>query len=162
MLSIINPAMPEPDHQNPPVRRRRTSSYLALAGRLVVTRLAERLRPLGIAPAQFLVLNELWDTDALTQRALVDRIGVEQATMAATLKRMERDGLITRHPCPGDDRARIIRLTAAARALAEPATAIAASLDAEAMGPLTPGGETALRALLVRLVSGLQDGVARN
>ncbi len=135
--------------------RRRTSSHLTLAGRLLTARLARRLRPLAIAPAQFLVLNELWERDGLTQRALVDRIGVEQATMAATLKRMERDRLITRSPCPDDDRARLIHLTARARALARPAIRIAASVDAETMARLAPDGEEALRALLVRLLDAI-------
>ena len=141
------------------VRRRRTSSILAFAGRLLLARLADRLRPRGVAPAQFLVLNELWEDATLTQRALVDRIGVEQATMAATLKRMERDGLITRHPHPGDDRARVIRLTPRARALEADAIAVATALDREAMALLAPDGEEAVRALLLRLVGGLGEDV---
>ncbi len=142
----------------PTPSRRRTSSLLALAGRLLTARLAERLRPLGIAPAQYLVLNELWDGEPLTQRALVDRLGVEQATMAATLKRMERDGLITRHQHPADDRARVIRLTPRATSLRQAATAVATSLDRETMSLLAPDGEDAFRALLLRLVGGLAHG----
>lgn len=68
---MINPAMPVSV-----ISRRRTSSILALAGRLLVARLAEGLRPLGLAPAQFVVLTELWNEEVLTQRALADRKSV--------------------------------------------------------------------------------------
>jgi len=47
-------------------------------------------------PAQFLALSELWGDDGLTQRELAERLGVEQATMANTLARMERDRLVER------------------------------------------------------------------
>ncbi len=68
-------------------------------------RLHRRIQPLGLAPAQLMVLLEHWDEDGLTQRDLMTRLGVEQATMANTLKRMERDGLILRRRCPQDRRA---------------------------------------------------------
>lgn len=118
--------------------------------------LAERLRPLALAPAQFLVLQELWEGAALTQRDLVRRVGVEQATMAATLQRLERDGLITRHPHPGDHRAQVIRPTARAVALEAPALAIAREVDREAMAAFPPGERAQLRELLGRLLDKLR------
>ena len=138
------------------IRVRRTSSCLALASRLLTATLAERLRPLRLAPAQFLVLQELWTDAALTQRDLVGRVGVEQATMAATLRRMERDGLITRHPHPADQRAQVIRPTARAAALEEPAVAIAVAVDREAMAAFPPGERAQLRELLGRLLDELR------
>ena len=134
---------------------RRTSSCLALAARLLTATLAERLRPLGLAPAQFLVLQELWENAALTQRDLLRRIGVEQATMAATLRRMERDGLITRHPHPADHRAQVIRPTTRASALEAPAVAIAMAVDREAMDVFLPRERAQLRDLLGRFVDEL-------
>ena len=139
---------------------RRTASNIALAARILTALLAERLRPIGLAPAQFLVLQELWGAcaaeGAMTQRDLALRVGVEQATMAATLKRMERDGLITRHPHPEDHRAQLIVLTPRAAALEAPANAIAAALDAEAMSVLSPGERAGLGRSLVRLLDALR------
>lgn len=60
--------------------------------------LSEGLKPLGIAPAQFPILIELWNKDGLSQQELVERADLKQATIANTLARMERDGLITREP----------------------------------------------------------------
>lgn len=72
---------------------------------------------------------ELWNEDGLTQRQLLDRVDVEQATLANTLARMERDGLIERKPHPRDRRAQIIELTDKGRDLER--QAIAASRDTD-------------------------------
>jgi len=67
--------------------------------------LLKRASDLGFSPGQFPVLIELWNVDGLTQREILDRLDIEQATLANTLARMERDGLITRQPHPTDKRA---------------------------------------------------------
>ena len=134
----------------------RTSRCLAHAARLLTATLAERLRPLGLAPAQFLVLQELWEDAALTQSDLLRRVGVEQATMAATLRRMQRDGLITRHPHPADHRAQVIRPTAHGAALKAPALAIAAEVDREAMDVFPTADRARLRQLLEQLLETLR------
>lgn len=87
--------------------------------------LQKRAAALGFSPGQFPILIELWHEDGLTQRQLLDRIDVEQATLANTLSRMERDGLIVRKSHPSDRRAQIIELTQRGRDLE--ANAIAAS-----------------------------------
>lgn len=111
-----------------------SAGYLANhVARLFARELAEAVRPHGLAPAQFMVLLELWREEGLTQKDLVGRLDVEQATMAATLARMERDGLIERRPDQADARARRIQLTARARALQEPALAAARSVNARAL-----------------------------
>ena len=111
-----------------------SAGYLANhMARLFAQRLHEQTRPLGIAPAQFVVLLELWTEDGLTQSDLVNRLAVEQATMANTLARMERDGLITREPHPTDKRASIAKLTDKARSLAGEATKAAQRVNERAL-----------------------------
>jgi DNA-binding MarR family transcriptional regulator len=87
--------------------------------------LQKRAAALGFSPGPFPILIELWHEEGLTQRQLLDRIDVEQATLANTLSRMERDGLIVRKSHPSDRRAQIIELTQRGRDLE--ANAIAAS-----------------------------------
>lgn len=117
----------------------RSAGYLANhMARLFAKGLQQRIRPLGLAPAQFMTLLEMWDQDGLTQRDLVARLDVEQATMANTLTRMERDGLIERRTHPGDARSHSIHLTAKALALREPATTAARSQNEAALAELTP------------------------
>lgn len=110
----------------------RSHSATYLAGQLAKgfsRSLQQRSSSLGFSPGQFPVLVELWNVDGLTQKQLLDRLEVEQATLANTLSRMERDGLIQRTPHPGDKRAQIIRLTEAGRALESQALDAAAEAD---------------------------------
>lgn len=101
--------------------------------RLFANGLAAEIAPLGLAPAQFMALLELWERDGLTQADLVLRLDVEQATLANTLSRMERDGLIHRTPHPEDSRARLIWLTERARNLEAPAKKAASQLNRRAL-----------------------------
>lgn len=93
--------------------------------RSVTRALQSRAVRLGFSPGQFPVLLELWEKEGLTQRQLLDRVDVEQATMANTLARMERDGLIERRVHPRDKRAQQIFLTEKARAMREEALTLA-------------------------------------
>lgn len=69
---------------------------------------------------QFPVLLSLWEEDGLTQSKLHRLTDVEQATMANTLQRMERDGLVRRTRHPSDQRQALVRLTPKARGLEPP------------------------------------------
>ena len=111
----------------------RSHSATYLAGQLArgfARSLQRRAMVLGFSPGQFPVLLELWQEDGLTQKQLLDRLEVEQATLANTLARMERDGLIGREPHPRDRRAQIILLTELGRDLERQAIDAAAEADA--------------------------------
>lgn len=112
----------------------RSHSATYLAGQLAkgfARSLQKRAIALGFSPGQFPVLLELWHGDGLTQKQLLDRLEVEQATLANTLARMERDGLIRREPHPKDRRAQIILLTEPGRDLERRAIDAAADADAD-------------------------------
>lgn len=81
------------------------------AARLFTRELERQLAPSGIAPAYMPVLFALADGSTLTQKELARRAAVEQPTMAATLKRMERDAMIVRTADPGDKRSALVALT---------------------------------------------------
>ena len=135
----------------------RSAGYLANhQARLFAQALAERINPMGLAPAQFQCLLELWREDGLTQRDLVQRLDVEQATMANTLKRMERDGLIERRAHEGDARARTIHLTGRARDLQGPAQAEAQAVNARATAEMSDEERTAFLDLMTRAVDALR------
>ena len=135
----------------------RSAGYLANhQARLFAQALAERINPMGLAPAQFQCLLELWREDGLTQRDLVQRLDVEQATMANTLKRMERDGLIERRAHEGDARARTIHLTERARDLQGPAQAEAQAVNARATAEMSDEERTAFLDLMTRAVDALR------
>jgi DNA-binding MarR family transcriptional regulator len=107
-----------------------SATYLAsLLAKSFSRALQERGQKLGFAPGQFPVLLELWSEEGLTQKQLLDRLDIEQATMANTLARMERDGLILRKKHPSDKRALQVFLTEKARAMEADAKAAALAAD---------------------------------
>lgn len=110
----------------------RMDSAAYLAGQLAKAfsrSLHQRAAALGFSPGQLPVLLELWAEDGLTQKQLLDRVGIEQATMANTLARMQRDGLVDRRPHPRDRRAQQVFLTEKARAMEEIAVRAAREAD---------------------------------
>lgn len=126
--------------------------------RLFANGLQRRLKVLGLAPAQFMVLLELWEEDGLTQAALVERLDVEQATMANTLTRMERDGLIQRKPSQSDKRSKLVFLTQKAQMLQQDATEAAAAQNAEALAGLAQDEREALLKLMQKVISTMRPG----
>ena len=118
--------------------KRKSPGYMTnFAARVFASPLRDQVAPLGLAPAQFMVLLELWDEDGLTQKQLFERLEVEQATMANTISRMERDGLVVRRAHPADGRARSILLSAKGRALEATAKSSAMQVNRHLMADFT-------------------------
>jgi DNA-binding MarR family transcriptional regulator len=109
--------------------------------RTVIGRLVRRLRSAGTFPlAQASVLGRLDREGAQTTSALAAAERVRPQSMAQTVADLERDGLVTRRPDPGDRRQFLLELTAAGRTAIEAerrsregwlAQAIEETLDAE-------------------------------
>jgi DNA-binding MarR family transcriptional regulator len=109
-------------------------NYLA---RLMENALRDQISPLGVVPGQFAQLLSLYQEDGLTQAQLCERVRIEQPTMAKTLARMERDGLIDRQPDPDDGRRSLVTLTNRARDIEDDLMAAARRVNAAATGGLT-------------------------
>ena len=122
--------------------------------------LSEGLKPLGIAPAQFPILIELWNKDGLSQQELVERADLKQATIANTLARMERDELITREPNPDDARSRLIMLTEQARALQQQSTEIAKAINQTALSDLSADEQKLFLEMAAKIVARQQEMIA--
>ncbi|MCA0921576.1 MarR family winged helix-turn-helix transcriptional regulator [Pseudooceanicola nanhaiensis] len=101
--------------------------------RLFARELEAGLKPLGIGIGMFPALLQLWEKDGRTQRELVTALDIEQPTLANTLTRMEKKGLITRKPDPEDGRAQRIHLTDRGRALQAEAEARATAVNTRAL-----------------------------
>ena len=139
--------------------KKNSAGYLANhMARLFAAGLQRRIAPLGLAPAQFMVLLELWQQDGLSQRELTQRLDVEQPTMANTLRRMERDGLIVRQPNKQDRRARLVCLTDKARALEEKATQAAKEQNRAALGGLNAQQQADLVNLMQLVIAAMRRG----
>lgn len=99
--------------------------------------LQKRFNKLGVSTGQFPILLELWRQEGLTQKDLCNRIAYEQPTIAATLKRMERDGLLIVHSDTKDRRALRYHLTKKARDLENTMIAAAQSVNMQASQGMT-------------------------
>ena len=77
------------------------------------------LEKTGIGAGQVPILMELQRHGEMTQSALAEHVHVTPATMSGTLKRMERDGRITRRGDERDARVSLVRLTEAGERLCE-------------------------------------------
>ncbi len=86
------------------------------AQRLFAKEADRRLKPLGLSSGHIPVILALAAEPVLSQKALVQRAAIEQPTMAATLVRMERDGLVQRRGDRTDARTSLFRLTPLAKA----------------------------------------------
>ncbi len=136
-----------------------SAGYLANhMARLFASGLQRKIVPLGLAPAQFMVLLELWALDGQTQSMLTGALDVEQATMANTLRRMERDGLIVRRPSRDDKRARLVCLTDKARGLQDQAVRAAQEQNRVALAGLSEAEQTDLIHMMQRVIAAMSRG----
>ena len=117
--------------------------------------LHEQIAPLGVVPGQFAQLLALYEHDGITQQELCDQVQIEQPTMAGTLARMERDGLITRSAHPTDGRKQLIWLTDEARDKEAALVAAAQTVNAVATQGLDDEQITQLLELLDALGTNL-------
>lgn len=108
----------------------------------------QRLAPFGLSSGYLPVLTALMPGDALSQKALTEQAGIEQPTMAATLSRMERDGIIIRQADPDDRRSSRFSLSAATGKKVGAIRSAVEALNEEAMAGLAEADRARLRHML--------------
>lgn len=113
------------------------------------TRLDQRLRPLGLSQGKWRTLMHLSrEGDKLTQKAIAERMGIEEPTLAGLLNRLETDGWITREESPNDRRCKIVHLQRRSQAVLEKIFSAAHELRDELLEDITKRDlETCMRVL---------------
>jgi DNA-binding MarR family transcriptional regulator len=115
---------------------------LYAASRAVTAAYQPRLSALGLTYPQLLVMMVLWEHQTATVSSLGARLLLDSGTLTPLLKRLEKQGLVTRARSRDDERVVEVGLTAAGKRLREKAAPI----------PLEVGCQTQLtRAQLVAL-----------
>lgn len=84
---------------------------LYAAARQVTSLYNPALKPLGLTYTEYVTFMALWEHDGASVGELGERLYLNNSTLTPLLKRMERDGYITRMRKPEDERAVVIRLT---------------------------------------------------
>lgn len=143
--------------------RDRSAGYLVNWAARLFTRLADRrLNPLGLAAGQIPVFTALAATGSASQKALARAAAIEQPTMAATLARMERDGVIERRPDPGDGRSALVSLTSRTRERADAILEVLSTMNEDSLKTM-PKAErevflAGLRTMIAHLETSLAEG----
>ncbi|HEX8933032.1 MAG TPA: MarR family winged helix-turn-helix transcriptional regulator [Pseudonocardiaceae bacterium] len=133
-------------------------NYLA---RLLAHALRERIESLGVVPGQFAQLLALYEQDGLTQAELCAQVEIEQPTMAKTLSRMQRDGLIDRVPDPADGRRSLVMLTPRARELEHELVSAAHAVNAAAIQGLDEQAVVMFMATLTTIIDNIEKAGRR-
>jgi DNA-binding MarR family transcriptional regulator len=142
---------------SPSLARRRSLGYqVNHLARLMALALRDRIAPHGVAPGQFAQLLALYEEDGITQAELCDRVRIEQPTMANTLQRMERDGLVSRAPDPNDGRSALITLTDRAKRLEQPLTTAAREVNRLTTQGLSRDEVTSTMRALATMIANLE------
>jgi len=137
--------------------KQNSAGYLANhMARLFAKGLQQRIAPLGIVTGQFPILLELWEKDGTTQRELLAKLDVEQATLANTLTRMERNGLISRTRHPADARSQQIWLTSQAKQARGAAHQAAKAQNALALSGLSDTERTEFLEYMRRVIDAMR------
>ena len=146
-----------PDPSAGPLLPRTTSlgyqvNHLA---RLLEAALRVRIAPHGVAPGQFAQLLALYEQDGVSQSELCRAVQIDQSTMALTLRRMERDGLVSRRPSQQDRRQVEIWLTDHARALEATLVACAQNANAAATAGISEADLATAQRVIAHLIDNL-------
>ena len=79
------------------------------------------LEELGLTYTQYVVMMVLWEFGGMTEGELGRKVYLDSGTLAPLLKRLEKQGLLTRARLEGNERKLYISLTAQGEALKEKA-----------------------------------------
>ena len=119
--------------------------------RLITKAYQPLLEALDVTYPQYLVLLLLWEHDALTVKALGEKLLLDSGTLTPLLKRMEQRQWLSRHRDPRDERSVLVTLQAAGRALQAQARQVPAQMAARMQ--LSPAEIDALRTQLRDLMN---------
>jgi len=137
--------------------RERSAGYMTnLAARLFARAIERKLRGSGVAVGYLPIFFALGNGGSLSQKTLTELAAVEQPTMAATLSRMERDGLVRRSPDPADGRSSLFALTPEAVAKTDFIRAAVADINGVAAAALTEEQLPLYLDMLKRIVRALE------
>jgi MarR family transcriptional regulator for hemolysin len=138
------------------LKRELSAGYLTnWAGRLLIRTITPKLEVYGLTVGYLPVFFALSANAKLTQKQIVEEIGVEQPTMAATLSRMERDGLVTRTADPTDGRSSLIALSQKARDLLPAVERAVNETNAIAMSGLSAAERKQFFAIMLKVIAAL-------
>ena len=84
---------------------------LYAASRRIVNAYTPLLKPIGLTYTQYIVFMVLWEKEEVTVGELGATLSLDAGTLTPLLKKLEKDGFITRTHSKDDERITLIKLT---------------------------------------------------
>ena len=125
------------------------------ATRLLSRRFEVQARKYELTLPQWRVIAQLLDTDSTSQSALAKLVETDPVTLGGLVERLEAKGFVTRAPSPEDSRAKIVSLTAKARALIDEMRIIGSEVYAEAFQGISEADRATTISVLIRFNANL-------
>lgn len=127
--------------------------WLRLVSNHVSAGFARRLEGHGVTVAEWVVLRELLDVDALAPSRLADRMGMTRGAISKLADRLVAKALVDRQDDPQDGRAQTLALTAAGRRLVPRLARLADANDAAFFAALASRERATVEAALRKVVA---------
>jgi DNA-binding MarR family transcriptional regulator len=106
----------------------------------------------GVTVAEWVMLRELYDGDAMVPSALAERLGMTRGAISKLADRLAAKALLVRVPGKVDRRYQDLALTAAGRELVPTLSELADQNDAEFFGHLSLEDRAIIRRLMMGIV----------
>ncbi len=90
----------------------------------IIRRYREPLEPLGLTYTQYLVMMTLWEYGGMTEGELGKILHLESGTLTPVLKRLEKQGLLTRARLESNERKLFLELTDKGRTMRQSAETV--------------------------------------
>ncbi|HTU00133.1 MAG TPA: MarR family winged helix-turn-helix transcriptional regulator [Rhizomicrobium sp.] len=113
---------------------------------------ARKVEQRGVTVAEWVVMRQLLDADAVAPSHLAERIGMTRGAITKLADRLIAKSLVVRKADEHDGRAQTLALTAKGRRLVPELAALADANDAEFFDHLAPKDRTALARILKEIV----------
>ena len=85
--------------------------------RKIVNAYTPYLKPLGLTYTQYIVFMVLWEKESVTVGQLGEALRLDAGTLTPLLKRLEKEGYVTRKRSTEDERITLVSITEKAAAL---------------------------------------------
>lgn len=113
---------------------------------------ARKVEAHGVTVAEWVLMRQLLDVDALAPSKLAERMGMTRGGVTKLADRLIAKKLVKRTADPGDGRAQTLSLTPAGRAIVPKLASLADANDAEFFDHLTGADRAALLRILRDIV----------
>jgi DNA-binding MarR family transcriptional regulator len=113
---------------------------------------ARRLEGRGVTVAEWVILRELFDVEAMVPSQLAEKLGLTRGAISKLADRLVAKALIVRTASAEDRRSQTLALTPAGRGLVPLLASLADENDADFFGHLSPGQRAEMAAMLQDIV----------